>query len=99
MHVFKENIRSRYGKFSSALGAESSDKVESAAFVDSKDYDLIVGQGIYSNCSSGTTLTLTMLQATDAAGGGSKTIKSACCSGLRAPMCTVGKSRLREVAT
>lgn len=77
MHKFAENIKTSYGVFSSALGGETSDKVESATFVYMKDYDLAVVHGFASNVVSGQVITLAVLQATAANGGGSTTVSGA----------------------
>ncbi|GAG83180.1 unnamed protein product, partial [marine sediment metagenome] len=65
IHRFTENVRSRYGAFSSALGLESTiaDTVESAEYVDMANYDLVVGVAHASGVASGATVTLTMYQA------------------------------------
>jgi len=62
------------------LGAESApaaDCIQTPTFADMANYDLIVGVGQVSNCSSGSIVTLQMYQATDATGGGSTVVTGA----------------------
>jgi hypothetical protein len=77
IHKFTDNIRSRYGGFSSALGAEGSDLITSAEFVDMANYDLVVGICHASGIASDSVVTLAMWQATTSAGGASKTVSGA----------------------
>jgi len=73
MHKFLENYKPSYGAFSSALGAETSDKVEPATFVDMENYDVVVAYAQASGVASGSVITLTILEATASGGGGSAT--------------------------
>ena len=73
MHKFLENLKPTYGVFSSALGGESSDKVESALFVDMKNYNNVVLYGMASEVASDAVISLIALEATDTDGGGSAT--------------------------
>lgn len=77
IHKFTDNIRSSYGVFSSALGGETSDVVETATYADMKNYDLVVGVCHASGVASGSVVTLKMYQATTSAGAASKTITGA----------------------
>lgn len=79
IHKFTENIRSRYGAFSSALGAESTpdDTVISAEYVNMANYDMVVGVAHASGVSSGQKVTLAMFQATTSGAGASKTVGGA----------------------
>jgi len=77
IHKFIENVRSRYGAFSSALGGEGSDLVTSAEFVNMANYDLVVGVAHASGVASDAVLTLAMWQATASDGSGSKTVTGA----------------------
>jgi len=77
IHKFTENVRSRYGAFSSALGGEGSDIVVSAEFVNMANYDLVVGVAHASGVASDAVITLAMWQATATDGSGSKTVTGA----------------------
>ncbi len=77
VHKYSEHYRTSYGGYSSALGAESSDKITSAAFVSAKNYDVLIFQALYSGIASGQVLTLKGYQATATNGGGSKTVSGA----------------------
>ena len=79
IHKFTENVRSRYGAFSSDLGAETSpdDTVISAEYVNMANYDMVVGVAIASGVASGVIITLAMWQATASTGSGSKTVSGA----------------------
>ena len=79
IHKFTENVRSRYGVFSSALGGESSpaDTVVSAEFVNMKNYDLVVGICQASGVAASAVLSLAMWQATASDGSDSKTVTGA----------------------
>ena len=74
MHKFLENYKPGYGVFSSALGAETNDKVETAAFVDMRYYDGVVAYAHASGLAAGSVITLSLLEATSAAGASSATI-------------------------
>lgn len=73
MHTFKENLKPSYGAYSTNLGAETSDKVESAVFVEMESYDSVwlIAQAI--GAASGEVISLIALEATAANGGGSAT--------------------------
>ena len=73
IHKFTDNIRSRFGKIGTDIG--DTDLV-SAEYVDMKNYDLVVGVGIASDVATGSTVTLTMYQATDTAGAASAAVSS-----------------------
>lgn len=90
MKTFKENIKSNYGAFSSALGGESSDTLQSAYFFDTKYYDLIVGQLTYTKIGSGDTVTFKAWQSTATTGAGSKTITGASSTVLSAATTDTG---------
>lgn len=79
IHKFTENVRSRYGAFSSALGAESTpdDTVVSAEFVNMANYDLVVALAHASGVAASASLTLVMWQATASDGSDSKTVTGA----------------------
>lgn len=77
IHTFNQHIKSNYGGFSSALGGETSDTITSASYVDMKNYDLVVGVCTASGVVSAQTVTLAMWQATNTAGGASKTVTGA----------------------
>jgi len=79
IHKFTENVRSRYGAFSSALGGEATpaDTVVSAEYVNMANYDLVVGLAHASGVASDAVLTLAMWQATATDGSGSKTVTGA----------------------
>jgi len=68
-----ENYRPSYGAFSSALGAETSDKIETAAFANMENYDVVWALAHASGVASDSVITLTILEATSAAGAGSAT--------------------------
>jgi len=68
MHKFKENYKPAYGVFSSALGGETNDKVETATYVDMKYYDAVVVYVIATNVVNGQKITLQLLEATDSSG-------------------------------
>lgn len=71
VHTFTSHVRPRFGLVSAALGSESSDVKETAEYVDMKNYDLVVFQGIASAVKSGSTVTLLIYQATSTAGAAS----------------------------
>ena len=73
MHKFLENLKPAYGVFSSALGGETSDLVESSLFVDMANYDIVVAYGMASGVATGVVISLVLLEATDTAGSGSAT--------------------------
>ena len=73
MHMFKENFLPGYGNMSSALGAEASDKIETAVFMNMKYYDLGVALAEVTNVASGSVITLTILEGTTSAGASSAT--------------------------
>jgi len=73
MHKFLENLKPTYGVYSSQLGVETNDKVESSLFVDMKNYNNVVLYGMASGASSGQIISLIALEATDTAGSGSAT--------------------------
>jgi len=79
IHKFTENVRSRYGAFSSALGGESTpnDTVVSAEFVNMANYDLVVGICHASGVAQSASITLAMWQATASDGSDSKTVTGA----------------------
>lgn len=72
MHKFLENFKPSYGVFSSALGAETNDKVESS-FVDMKYYDGVVAYVQASGVASAKVITLTILEGKSTAGSSSAT--------------------------
>ncbi|KPJ63786.1 hypothetical protein AMJ44_13995 [candidate division WOR-1 bacterium DG_54_3] len=74
MHKFLENYKPSYGVFSSALGGETSDKVETAAFVDMRYYDGVAAYVHASGLASGSVITLTLLEGTSNAGASSATL-------------------------
>jgi len=69
----KENLRPSYGAWSSALGGETSDKIETAVFADMRYYDVIAAYAMASGVASGSVITLTILEGTSTAGAGSAT--------------------------
>ena len=73
MHTFAQNYRPSYGAFSSALGGETSDKIETATFANAENYDLIIALAHASGVASDSVVTLTILEATTSAGAGSAT--------------------------
>ena len=73
MHKFSENFKPIYGVFSSDLGAETSDKVESSLFIDASRYQNVVAYVGASGVVSGQVVTLTLLEATATDGSGSAT--------------------------
>ena len=73
MHKFSENFLPGYGAFSSALGGETSDKVETAEFINMENYHNGWAIAQASGVGSGKILTLTILEATSSAGAGSAT--------------------------
>lgn len=77
MHRWQENERPNYGVFSSALGAETSDKVTSAAFVHARNYHIIAGLAQASGVASDSVITLKLYEAKSAAGSASQTISGA----------------------
>ena len=77
VHTFNYHYKSNYGGFSSALGGETNDLITSATYVDMKNYDLVIGVCTASGVVSAQTLTLQMWQATNTAGGASKTVTGA----------------------
>ena len=77
VHTFAYHYKPSYGGFSSALGGETSDRIQSATYVDMANYDLAIGVCHASGVGSGATITLTMYQATSSAGAASKTVSGA----------------------
>ncbi len=77
VHKYSEHYKTTYGGFSSALGGETSDTLTSATFVNAKNYDVVIAQGLYSGIASGSVVTMTIWQATSTAGASSKTVSSA----------------------
>jgi len=73
LHKALNNLKPSYGGFSNTLGAETNDKIETATFVDMRDYDLVIAYAQASNVNSDGVVTLTLLQATSTAGAGSAT--------------------------
>lgn len=74
IHAFAQNVRSRYGGFSSALGGETSDVITSAEFVNMANYDLVVFQAHASGVASDSALTLLAYEATATDGSGSASL-------------------------
>jgi len=74
MHKMSENLRYTYGKQSTALGGESSDKIESAAFVNMRLYHNVEVVAEVTNVASDGVITLYLLEATSSAGASSATI-------------------------
>jgi len=80
VHTFTQHYRQIAGDMSVQLGVETSpaiDCIQTPTFANMANYDLIVGVGQVSNCSSGSIVTLQMYQATDATGGGSAVVTGA----------------------
>lgn len=77
MNRIIEQTRPSYGVFSSALGGETSDYVQSAVFVDMKNWNRAVGIAQAYNVVPGQVLTLQLYEATATGGGGSATISGA----------------------
>ena len=80
VHTFTQHYRQIAGNMSGELGLESApaaDCIQTTTFANMANYDLIVGVGQVSNCSSGSAVTLQMYQATDATGGGSTVVTGA----------------------
>ena len=73
MHKFYENYLPGYGAYSTDLGAETSDKIETAVFMNMRYYDLGIAQAQVTNVASGSVITLTILEGTTSAGAGSAT--------------------------
>ena len=74
MHKMSENLRPTYGAQSEALGGESSDKIETAAFANMENYDVIVAYAQAVELASDSVITLTLLEATSSAGAGSQAL-------------------------
>jgi hypothetical protein len=74
IHKFTENIKTTYGKASTALGSETSDLITSAAFVDMENYDLAVAVVHVTNVASGKIVTLRLYEATASGGTGSASL-------------------------
>lgn len=77
MHKLKENLFFKFGEITSALGGETSDTLTSATFVNMENYDVIGAFGIASEVASGSTITLTLYEATATDGSGSSSISGA----------------------
>ena len=77
VHTFTQHYRSIAGDMSVQLGAEASDYIQTPTFANMANYDLIIGVGQVSNCSSGSAVTLQMYEATDATGGGAQAVTGA----------------------
>jgi len=82
IHTFTSHVRPRFGCVSAALGSETSiaDTKETAEYVDMRNYDLVVFQGIASAVKSGSTVTLKIYEATSTAGAGSQSMTHASAS-------------------
>lgn len=74
MHKLSENLRYTYGDQSTALGGESSDKIESGTFVNMENYHIGEVVAEVTNVASDSVVTLYLLEATASGGGGSATI-------------------------
>lgn len=74
MHKFTENIKTSYGKASTALGSESSDIISVAAFKDMAEYDLYTAVAHVIGIASGKIVTLRLWEATAAGGTGSQSL-------------------------
>ena len=74
MHKFVENIKSSYGQASTALGSETSDKIAVTAFLDMSKYDLYTAVAHVVNSATSVVTTLTIYEATAAAGTGSQSL-------------------------
>ena len=74
MHNFLNNYKPSYGVFSSGLGGESNDRVDTATYVDMRYYDAVVFYVGASGVASGSVVTLQLYEATSTAGAGSATI-------------------------
>ncbi len=74
VHTFTSHVRPRFGCVSATLGGESSDTKTTAEFVDMKNYDLVVVQGVASGLASGSTITLRLWEATATDGSGSQSM-------------------------
>ena len=74
IHAFAQNVRSRYGGHSSALGGETSDLITTAEFVNMANYDLVVFQAVASGVASDSVLTFLAYEATATNGGGSASL-------------------------
>jgi len=72
MHKLKENLKLTYGDLSTAIGGETSDKLE-GEWTDMSKYRIARGIAIASNVASDEVITLTMLKATASDGSGSAT--------------------------
>ena len=74
MHKMSNNLRFTYGKQSTSLGGESSDKIESGTFVNMENYHNVEVVANVTGVASGSVVTLYLLEATASAGTGSATI-------------------------
>ena len=74
IHKFTDNVRTSYGAKTTSLGGETADTISSAAFVDTANYDLVVGIAHITNVASGVIITLTAYEATATGGGGSASL-------------------------
>jgi hypothetical protein len=77
MHKFLENLKVVFGDSTASLGAESSDVITTAKFVDMANYDIVEALGLVSNATSDAVVSLKMYEATDTDGSGSATITGA----------------------
>lgn len=77
MHKLNENLFFKFGEVTSALGGETSDTLTTLTFVSAENYDVIGVAAVASEVASGSTVTLTMYQATATDGSGSATITGA----------------------
>ena len=77
MHKLSENLFFKFGEVTSGLGAETSDTLTTATFVNMENYDVVGVYGIASEVASGSTVTLKLYEATGADGSGSATITGA----------------------
>jgi hypothetical protein len=74
MHKFTSNIKTSYGKASTALGSESSDLISTATFKNMAEYDLYVAVGQVIGSATNIVTTLRLWEATAANGTGSQSL-------------------------
>lgn len=72
IHQFDQNVRTTFGAYELDINTP----IETALYVDMKNYDLVVGVGLGTNIASGKNLVITMYQATSTAGAASVAVCS-----------------------
>ena len=98
IHQFDQNVRTRFGNIASDVNGTP---LVSAEYVDMANYDLIVGVGLATAVAVGSTVTLTMYQATTTAGGGSASVCATTFTSLgsTSPIVLIAQVRGEDLST